>query len=200
MAQVIHLLLLIFVVPLGDTSLPAPFWASRHIWLPCHVLPVPDKSRWRGKTPFDINRLLLQRLGLKWFKWLIKYGRLVQPQASKIICNYCISNIYIYIYIYITYTQYKYLKIKCVEAVSMSKHAWTNWYLRFVTGCKMMWAVLFSKEPCNWFSANAVHCLRSKYIHRDDPSSSFFTPGQERPGRLLVASVQHCIVRLQMNR
>lgn len=34
-------------------------------------------------------------------------------------------------------------------------------------------------EPCNWFSANAVHCLRSKYIHCDDPSSSFFTPGQE---------------------
>eukprot|EP00435_Cladocopium_sp_Y103_P071546 s93_g37.t2 len=34
-------------------------------------------------------------------------------------------------------------------------------------------------EPCNWFSANPVHCLRSKHIHRDDPPSSFFTPGQE---------------------
>lgn len=37
----------------------------------------------------------------------------------------------------------------------------------------------FSEEPCNWFSANSVHCLRSKYIHHHDPPCSFFTPGQE---------------------
>lgn len=36
-----------------------------------------------------------------------------------------------------------------------------------------------SLEPCNWFSANSVHCLRSKYIHHHDPPCSFFTPGQE---------------------
>ena len=37
----------------------------------------------------------------------------------------------------------------------------------------------FPEEPCNWFSANSVHCLRSKYIHHHDPPCSFFTPGQE---------------------
>eukprot|EP00439_Symbiodinium_sp_Y106_P015545 s6621_g2.t1 len=38
----------------------------------------------------------------------------------------------------------------------------------------------FEDEPCTWFSANPVHCLRSKYIHGHSPPCSFFVPGQEQ--------------------
>lgn len=34
-------------------------------------------------------------------------------------------------------------------------------------------------EPCSWFSANPIHCLRSKHVHRHGVPCSFFTPGQE---------------------
>lgn len=37
-----------------------------------------------------------------------------------------------------------------------------------------------AEEPCTWFSANPVHCLRSKYIHGHSPPCSFFVPGQEQ--------------------
>lgn len=32
---------------------------------------------------------------------------------------------------------------------------------------------------CTWFSANPVHCLRSKYIYRHSPPCSFWTHGKE---------------------
>ncbi|CAE6964218.1 unnamed protein product [Symbiodinium sp. CCMP2592] len=43
-----------------------------------------------------------------------------------------------------------------------------------------------AEEPCTWFSANPVHCLRSKYIHGHSPPCSFFVPGQEQ----MVASAK----------
>jgi hypothetical protein len=33
--------------------------------------------------------------------------------------------------------------------------------------------------PCTWFSANPVHCLRSKYIYEHDPPCCYFVRGQE---------------------
>lgn len=33
--------------------------------------------------------------------------------------------------------------------------------------------------PCSWFSANPVHCLRSKYIKKDDPPQVFYVVGKE---------------------
>jgi len=33
--------------------------------------------------------------------------------------------------------------------------------------------------PCSWFSANPVHCLRSKYLHCDTPPCEFFILGKE---------------------
>jgi len=35
------------------------------------------------------------------------------------------------------------------------------------------------REPCSWFSANLLHCLRSKYLFKHSPACSFFVPGQE---------------------
>jgi len=37
--------------------------------------------------------------------------------------------------------------------------------------------------PCSYFSSNPVHCLRSKYIHRDNPPHRYYVVGQE-----------HCLV------
>mmetsp|Transcript_52534 Transcript_52534/g.94248 ORF Transcript_52534/g.94248 Transcript_52534/m.94248 type:complete len:920 (+) Transcript_52534:73-2832(+) len=34
-------------------------------------------------------------------------------------------------------------------------------------------------DPCSWFSANPVHCLRSKHLFGHSPACSFFRPGQE---------------------
>mmetsp|Transcript_58178 Transcript_58178/g.104120 ORF Transcript_58178/g.104120 Transcript_58178/m.104120 type:complete len:1085 (+) Transcript_58178:48-3302(+) len=33
--------------------------------------------------------------------------------------------------------------------------------------------------PCTWFSANPVHCLRSKYIKKDNPPQCFYVAGKE---------------------
>lgn len=44
------------------------------------------------------------------------------------------------------------------------------------------------RRPCSWFSANPVHCLRSKYMHRHSPPCYFFSPGKEH---LLQASLLH---------
>jgi len=35
------------------------------------------------------------------------------------------------------------------------------------------------KEPCNWFNANPVFCLRSKYFYRHGTPCSLFQPGKE---------------------
>jgi len=33
--------------------------------------------------------------------------------------------------------------------------------------------------PCSWFSANPIHCLRSKYIYEDSPPCSYYILGKE---------------------
>lgn len=33
--------------------------------------------------------------------------------------------------------------------------------------------------PCTWFSANPVHCLRSRHIHQHVPASAFYVRGRE---------------------
>lgn len=35
------------------------------------------------------------------------------------------------------------------------------------------------KEPCGWFNANPIHCLRSKYVHKDEPSCCYYVQGKE---------------------
>ncbi|CAJ1363978.1 unnamed protein product [Effrenium voratum] len=34
-------------------------------------------------------------------------------------------------------------------------------------------------EPCSWFSANPMHCLRSKYVYEHSPPCTFFIAGLE---------------------
>jgi len=35
------------------------------------------------------------------------------------------------------------------------------------------------RYPCSWFSANPIHCLRSKYVHEDKPPCSYYMLGKE---------------------
>lgn len=35
------------------------------------------------------------------------------------------------------------------------------------------------RNPCNWFNANPVYCLRSKYIYQHSPPCNLFAPGKE---------------------
>merc|ERR1740121_343823 len=35
------------------------------------------------------------------------------------------------------------------------------------------------QKAMSWFSANPVHCLRSKYVYEEDPPCDFCTPGKE---------------------
>jgi len=32
---------------------------------------------------------------------------------------------------------------------------------------------------CSWFTANPVHCLRSKFVHKHEPHASFWVSGKE---------------------
>merc|ERR1719253_15336 len=32
---------------------------------------------------------------------------------------------------------------------------------------------------CNWFNANPVHCIRSRYLYEHSPSHVFYQPGRE---------------------
>eukprot|EP00928_Gymnodinium_smaydae_P079840 TRINITY_DN63676_c0_g1_i1.p1 TRINITY_DN63676_c0_g1~~TRINITY_DN63676_c0_g1_i1.p1 ORF type:complete len:958 (-),score=136.81 TRINITY_DN63676_c0_g1_i1:77-2950(-) len=41
-----------------------------------------------------------------------------------------------------------------------------------------------SQIACSWFTANPVHCLRSRYIYNDVPSCSYFVRGKEHTMRL----------------
>jgi len=34
-------------------------------------------------------------------------------------------------------------------------------------------------DPCNWFTANPIFCLRSKYIYEHDPPCTYYIPGNE---------------------
>mmetsp|Transcript_142074 Transcript_142074/g.250520 ORF Transcript_142074/g.250520 Transcript_142074/m.250520 type:complete len:974 (+) Transcript_142074:90-3011(+) len=36
-----------------------------------------------------------------------------------------------------------------------------------------------AQEPCTWFNANPIHCLRSKYIQQDSPSCCYYVQGKE---------------------
>jgi hypothetical protein len=36
-----------------------------------------------------------------------------------------------------------------------------------------------SRTACSWFTANPVHCLRSKYTFEDTPACMYFMPGKE---------------------
>ncbi|CAE7614453.1 DIMT1 [Symbiodinium natans] len=36
-----------------------------------------------------------------------------------------------------------------------------------------------AEEPCSWFTANPIHCLRSWLIYKHDPPCSFYVPGME---------------------
>lgn len=41
------------------------------------------------------------------------------------------------------------------------------------------YSVVARSEPCSWFTANPVHCLRSRYIHKQEPPCLYFIPGME---------------------
>jgi len=41
------------------------------------------------------------------------------------------------------------------------------------------YATCASQRPLSWFSANPMHCLRSQYIYRDDPSCVYCAIGKE---------------------
>jgi hypothetical protein len=41
------------------------------------------------------------------------------------------------------------------------------------------YSVVARSEPCSWFTANPVHCLRSKYLHKQEPPCLYFIPGME---------------------
>jgi len=36
-----------------------------------------------------------------------------------------------------------------------------------------------AEEPCSWFTANPIHCLRSSFVYHHSPPCSFYTPGME---------------------
>ncbi|CAE7747469.1 ANKRD44 [Symbiodinium sp. CCMP2592] len=36
-----------------------------------------------------------------------------------------------------------------------------------------------AEEPCSWFTANPIHCLRSSFVYHNSPPCSFYTPGME---------------------
>lgn len=52
----------------------------------------------------------------------------------------------------------------------------------------MTYAEVASETPLTWFSANPVHCLRSKHLHRHSPPVDFFHAGREH---LMRASPKH---------
>jgi len=44
---------------------------------------------------------------------------------------------------------------------------------------KQTYAEVASKDACNWFNANPIHCLRSTFIHKDSPSCCYWVQGKE---------------------
>jgi len=44
---------------------------------------------------------------------------------------------------------------------------------------EMQYPAISEKLACNWFTANPVHCLRSKLIHKHSPPCSFMYSGKE---------------------
>jgi hypothetical protein len=43
----------------------------------------------------------------------------------------------------------------------------------------MTFETIARNEPNSWFSTNPIHCLRSKFIHRDTPHCMYVSPGKE---------------------
>mmetsp|Transcript_31524 Transcript_31524/g.86817 ORF Transcript_31524/g.86817 Transcript_31524/m.86817 type:complete len:971 (-) Transcript_31524:8-2920(-) len=43
---------------------------------------------------------------------------------------------------------------------------------------KQTFADIARQVPCSWFSANPVHCLRSRYIHQHQPPCTYFIRGK----------------------
>jgi hypothetical protein len=46
-------------------------------------------------------------------------------------------------------------------------------------GFETQWEDIAKYEPCSWFSANPIHCLRSADIYKDNPPCSYFFRGRE---------------------
>lgn len=98
---------------------------------------------------------------------------------------------------------FKYLSLPAEDGHEVPKDDWT--FVKYIVGaffahillhvCILDWIVpLFSRSheitklpyekvakenPSSWFSANPVHCLRSKYLKGDDPPCHFFFIGKE---------------------
>jgi hypothetical protein len=43
----------------------------------------------------------------------------------------------------------------------------------------LLYSQAAASRPCSWFSANPVHCLRSKYLFGDDPPCIFYVSGKQ---------------------
>mmetsp|Transcript_134764 Transcript_134764/g.430632 ORF Transcript_134764/g.430632 Transcript_134764/m.430632 type:complete len:1080 (+) Transcript_134764:67-3306(+) len=46
-------------------------------------------------------------------------------------------------------------------------------------GADVQYRVCAERHPFSWFSSNPVHCLRSKYIYKQEPPCDFCIPGKE---------------------
>jgi len=46
-------------------------------------------------------------------------------------------------------------------------------------GADVHYRVCAERHPFSWFSSNPVHCLRSKYIYKQEPPCDFCIPGKE---------------------
>lgn len=73
-------------------------------------------------------------------------------------------------------------------AVGFFAHVALHWLLLFCVvplfeppekQTEKTYAELASDVPCNWFSANPVHCLRSQYVHGDSPPWCHYERGKE---------------------
>lgn len=93
----------------------------------------------------------------------------------------------------------------CVTAFAGS--ILVHWFLlfgvvpRFVQGGHDLstrpYADVASETPLTWFSANPVHCLRSKHLYQHSPPVDFFQPGKEHLMRASPKLGQHyedCVV------
>mmetsp|Transcript_65649 Transcript_65649/g.140355 ORF Transcript_65649/g.140355 Transcript_65649/m.140355 type:complete len:400 (+) Transcript_65649:3-1202(+) len=77
--------------------------------------------------------------------------------------------------------------IACFSAFLL--HCLVHWFVLFVgvpmmrriphVRSKMRFAEVARRRACTWFSANPVHCLRSRHIYKQDPPCSYWIRGKE---------------------
>uniref|UniRef100_A0A7S2AP14 Uncharacterized protein n=1 Tax=Alexandrium andersonii TaxID=327968 RepID=A0A7S2AP14_9DINO len=79
-------------------------------------------------------------------------------------------------------------QVMCTMLAAFSLHVFAHWLILFwiVPMCRrdhedtpVDYATVSRETPCSWFSANPVHCLRSRYIHRHDPPCDHYFLGKE---------------------